>query len=110
MRYRGNLDRYRARGGLVRLGTDVRGFIHVQDGNRTDMARFSLLLPGRGPDPQGGAWGILRNWACIGAILQSFLLPQHDGLAVRLYLLDTFEGFPERDLTGIDADKPMGSR
>ena len=25
-----------------------------------------------------------------------------------LYLLDTFEGFPERDLTGIDADKPMG--
>lgn len=107
-RYWGNVTRYRARGGLVRLDQDVLGFVAHEPGNRGDMGRFylfCLILDQLVKDRVPGDLVELGVYKGSTATLVA-------GIARRLkrtaYLLDTFEGFPPEDLEGIDEDKKMG--
>lgn len=107
-RYRSNLARYIARGGRVRLGRDVGGFVAGQDGNRSDMARFYFLCLAEDQIVKEGLPGDLVELGVYQGHTATVLAAMARRLDRCLYLLDTFEGFPAADLAGIDADKPMG--
>ena len=106
-RYVGTYARYLARGGMVRLEDDVGGFV-AGDRNRGDMARFysfSLAFDQIVKEALPGDLAELGVWKGNTA---SLLATMARRLGRTAYLLDTFEGFSDRDLHGIDAGGKPG--
>ncbi len=103
-RYWMNYFRYKQRGGLVDLELDVQGF--SSGGNVGDLARFysfSLAFD------QITKEGIKGDFAELGAykgntaaLIASFARK----LGRTAFILDTFEGFDQADLVGIDQVHP----
>ncbi len=106
-RYWGNRARYNEKGGLVRLDEDVQGFVSVQDGNRGDMARFYFFCVVLDQLAKEALPGDILELGVYRGATASMLATMARRLGRTAWLLDTFEGFSQGDLTGIDSNKPM---
>ncbi|HEY2481912.1 MAG TPA: TylF/MycF/NovP-related O-methyltransferase, partial [Caulobacteraceae bacterium] len=101
-RYRDNYARYLALGGQTGLEADLRGFLAGQD-NNGDLARFyvfSLAFDQIVKEGLGGDFAELGVYKGATAILLAAYARRRGATA---HLLDTFEGFDAKDLTGFDA-------
>jgi hypothetical protein len=106
-RYSVNAERYAARGGLLRLADDVRGFASAET-NRTDMARFYFFCLTFDQIVKEGIRGDFAELGVYRGHTASLLAIMARRLGSKAYLLDTFEGFDKSDLKGIDANITMG--
>jgi hypothetical protein len=107
-RYAANYERYVARGGMVRLEDDVRGFTSGNL-NRNDMARFyffSLM------SDQLAKEGLIGDFAELGVYkghTATLLATMARRFNTTAYFLDTFEGFNQNDIQGIDSGARQGT-
>jgi Macrocin-O-methyltransferase (TylF) len=106
-RYSVNAERYAARGGLVRLAEDARGFLTGKD-NAADMARFYFFCLAFDQIVKEGLRGDFAELGVYRGHTASLLAIMARRLDSTAYLLDTFEGFNEVDLKGVDAGIRMG--
>jgi hypothetical protein len=107
-RYLGNYERYLAQGGRLLLEQNLAAFTH-SGANRSDMARFYFFCLAFDQIVKEGLAGDFAELGVYkghtGALLAGFARR----LDRTVYLLDTYEGFSDRDLTGIDADVQAAS-
>jgi macrocin-O-methyltransferase TylF-like protien len=106
-RYSVNAERYAARGGLMRLAEDVRGFASSET-NKADMARFYFFCLAFDQIVKEGIRGEFAELGVYQGHTASLLAIMARRLGTTAYLLDTFEGFDQADLKGIDANITMG--
>jgi hypothetical protein len=106
-RYLVNHDRYAARGGLIRLPEDMRGFIAAEN-NKSDMARFYFFCLAFDQIVKEGLKGDFAELGVYKGHTASLLALMARRLGSTVYLLDTFTGFSDADLKGIDANVRMG--
>jgi hypothetical protein len=106
-RYLLNKHRYEARGGLIRLAEDVRGFVTAEE-NKADMARFYAFCLAFDQIVKEGLTGDLAELGVYRGHTASILAIMARHLGSTAYLLDTFAGFNKSDLNGIDAGIDMG--
>jgi Macrocin-O-methyltransferase (TylF) len=106
-RYSAHAERYAARGGRIRLAEDARGFLTGADG-APDMARFYFLCLIFDQIVKEGLTGDLAELGVYKGNTASLLAIMARRLGSTAYLLDTFEGFSERDLKGVDAGIKRG--
>lgn len=104
-RYDDNAADYRARGGKVRLDEDVAGF--AADGDLGDVSRFYFFCMIQDQIQKEGLDGDLAELGVYKGATASVLARIARRKSARLWLFDTFEGFRQEDLTGIDADKRL---
>jgi hypothetical protein len=105
-RYSGGLPRYISRGGMVRPPEDVRGFL-ADENNSGDLARFygfSLIFDQILKEDLQGDIAELGVYKGHTASLLAIMARR---LGRTAYLLDTFTGFDEADLKGMDAGISM---
>jgi O-methyltransferase len=101
-RYVENFPRYLDRGGGMRP-EDIRGFIDATPQFLFDRARFfqfSLIGDQIAKDGLTGDVAELGVWIGATASILSRIAHRQGRI---IYLLDTFEGFPQRDLVGDDS-------
>jgi len=101
-RYTVNYGKYLSRGGRVHLEEDVKGFV-AGDLNRGDMGRFyffCLAFDQIVKEAIVGDFVELGVYKGNTAALLANFARRHGSM---LYLLDTYEGFSERDIAGVDA-------
>ena len=106
-RYDQNIDRYEAVGGELRIGQLLQGFTHNSPGNRGDLNRFytlALVFDQIIKEKTYGDVAELGVYKGNTAFMLAGLARQTGATA---YLLDTFEGFSEEDLSGVDNNKSM---
>lgn len=101
-RYSVHAERYAARGGLIRLAEDARGFLAGRD-SALDMARFYFLCLVFDQIVKEGLTGDLAELGVYKGNTASLLAIMARRLGSTAYLLDTFEGFSAADLKGVDA-------
>jgi hypothetical protein len=105
-RYAGNRARYQARGGLIQLEEDARGFLSAEN-NKNDMSRyyfFCLVLDLIAKESLKGDFAELGVYKGHTAGLLATMARR---LGKRVYLFDTFSGFNDADLKGVDGNIPM---
>jgi len=106
-RYGVNLPRYRERGGAVDLAADIELFISDSENNKQDLSRlYALCLTFDQIEHESIAGDMAELGVYKGhtaAVLARFARRTHR----HLYLLDTFSGFAEEDLSGPDDTQPM---
>jgi hypothetical protein len=107
-RYLGNYSRYLARGGQLRLEDDLKGYLA---GNQYhgDMARFYFFSLAFDQIVKEGLAGDLAELGVYRGNTATLLATYARRLGSTAYLLDTYEGFSQDDLKGIDADAKSGS-
>jgi hypothetical protein len=105
-RYLGNHARYLARGGKLRLKDDLQGFLSG-NANEGDMARFYFFSLAFDQIVKEGLGGDLAELGVYKGHTSTLLAAYARRLGVTAYILDTFQGFSQKDFTGIDADKKM---
>jgi hypothetical protein len=101
-RYTTNYPRYLARGGQVRLEEDVTGFV-AGERNRGDMARFYFFSLAFDQMAKEGVTGDLAELGVYKGNTAALLATYARRLGSVAYLLDTYEGFNQNDIIGIDA-------
>jgi hypothetical protein len=106
-RYSVNARRYAERGGLIRLAEDVRGFI-LDESNRADMARYYFFCLVFDQIMKEGLRGDFAELGVYKGHTASLLAIMARRLGSTAYLLDTFSGFSQADLKGIDLGIRMG--
>ncbi len=106
-RYLVNHARYAARGGLIRLPEDMRGFI-TEEVNKADMARFYFFCAALDQIAKEEVKGDFAELGVYKGHTASLLAAMARRLGRTAYLLDTFTGFSNADRRGIDAEVPMG--
>jgi hypothetical protein len=106
-RYSVNAQRYAARGGLVRLAEDAEGFLKGKD-NAADMARYYFFCLVFDQIAKEGLTGDVAELGVYQGHTASLLATMARRLGSTAWLLDTFAGFNEADLKGIDAGIRMG--
>lgn len=106
-RYSAHAERYAVRGGLLRLAEDARGFLTGQ-GNAPDTARLYFLCLAFDQIVKEGLTGDFAELGVYKGHTASLLAIMARRLGSTAYLLDTFEGFSETDLKGIDAGISKG--
>jgi hypothetical protein len=107
-RYLGNHSRYLARGGQCNLEEDLKGYL-AGDANREDMARFYFFSLAFDQIVKEGLEGDLAELGVYKGNTATLLAAYARRLGATAYMLDTFEGFNQDDLVGIDADAKVGS-
>jgi Macrocin-O-methyltransferase (TylF) len=105
-RYWANRLRYAERGGLVHLLADADKFVAAQPGNAGDMARFFFFCMVLDQLAKEELPGDIVEIGVYRGATASILANIARRLNRTAYLLDTFEGFADSDLVGIDDDKP----
>lgn len=106
-RYTLNSHKYQMRGGSVRIAEDIRGF--VADGaNTSDISRYFSFCLSFDQIVKEGVAGDIAELGVYKGQTASLLAIMARRLGRTAYLLDTFSGFNERDLTGVDAGAPTG--
>jgi hypothetical protein len=103
-RYAVNYARYRSGGGALDLPDDVRGFIAGMEGNEGDMARFYFFCLLFDQLMKEGIRGDVAELGVYKGNTGSLLARFARRIGRTAYLLDTFEGFNEADLIGVDAN------
>jgi hypothetical protein len=106
-RYSVNAQRYATRGGMVRVAEDAQGFLQGKD-NAADMARYYFFCLVFDQIVKEGLTGDLAELGVYQGHTASLLATMARRLGSTAYLLDTFAGFNEADLKGIDAGVRMG--
>ena len=101
-RYLFNFERYAARGGLIRLPEDMRGFL-ARPTNAGDMSRFYFLCLAFDQITREGLKGDFAELGVYKGYTASLIATMARKLGRTAYLLDTFAGFSDADLKGIDA-------
>jgi hypothetical protein len=104
-RYWGNYGRYIQRGGLVDLEEDIQGF--VAGGNVGDISRFYFFCLVFDQIRKDGLEGDLAELGVYRGQTAGLIARMARRLGRTAFLLDTFEGFDQSDLGGIDADKEI---
>jgi hypothetical protein len=101
-RYRDNYARYLALGGQPGLEADLKGFLAggAHDGDLARFYFFSLAFDQIVKEGLGGDFAELGVYKGNTAILLAAYARRRGATA---YLLDTYEGFDAKDLTGFDA-------
>jgi Macrocin-O-methyltransferase (TylF) len=102
-RYWGNYKRYLANGGTLPLEEVLRGFL-AGGTNQADMARFYCFCLIFDQIVKEGLTGDLAELGVYKGHTATVLAAFARQLGATAYLLDTYEGFSCRDLTGIDSD------
>jgi hypothetical protein len=105
-RYASQSRRYLAAGGTVRLHEDVAGFV-AGNTNIGDMARFYTFCLVQDQLAKEDIAGEIAEIGVYRGHTATLLAKTARRLGKTLYLFDTFEGFDERDVTGIDAGKRL---
>ncbi len=101
-RYSVNYQRYLARGGQIRFEQDVEGFV-AGDMNRGDMARFYFFCLAFDQMVKEGVTGDLAELGVYKGNTAALLATFARRMGSTVHLLDTYEGFNQQDIVGIDA-------
>jgi len=101
-RYTSNYKKYLQRGGLMRFD-DIKGFINNNSGYFFDMARFFFLTMAADIICSENISGDIAELGVDKGNTASVLSLAAQRLNKKIFLLDTFEGFSEQDLVGIDS-------
>jgi hypothetical protein len=107
-RFSNNFARYKSLAGLVRPNEFLRESFHADGTFKGDMSRFYFfclaldVIAKEGLDGDIAELGVYKGGTA--AVLAKFARK----LGRTAYLFDTFEGFDEADLTGLDAGTPVG--
>ena len=104
-RYSSNYRRYLDAGGLVRRDEDVRAF--AQGGNVGDMSRFYFLCLVLDQIHKEAVDGNIAELGVYKGYTAAVLANMARRLDRIVYLFDTYEGFSQADLQGIDSNKVM---
>ena len=102
-RYRDNYARYLALGGQPGLADDLQGFV-AGGANTGDLARFWFFSLAFDQIVKEGLSGDLAELGVYKGNTASLLAAYARRLDATAWLLDTYEGFDPKDLTGFDAD------
>ena len=102
-RYRDNYARYLALGGQQGLADDLQGFV-AGGANTGDLARFWFFSLAFDQIVKEGLGGDLAELGVYKGATASLLAAYARRLGATAWLLDTYEGFDPKDLTGFDAD------
>jgi hypothetical protein len=105
-RYVGQYQRYLAGGGSVRLEEDVQGFT-AGGKNVDDMARFYAFCLIQDQLAKEGLPGDIAELGVYKGHTATLLAAAARRLDKTLYLFDTFEGFDQRDLMGLDSKRAL---
>jgi hypothetical protein len=106
-RYMVNHARYASRNGLISLPEDMRGFVTAET-NKADMARFYFFCLALDQIVKEGIQGDFAELGVYKGHTASLLASMARRIGSTVYLLDTFTGFSDADMKGIDADVQMG--
>lgn len=106
-RYAANLERYIERGGRRDLLTDAQKFSFNSENNATDLARFYAFCLTFDQIKKDHLKGDLAEIGVYKGHTATLLAQFARNTSRQLYLLDTFEGFSEKDLSGIDEVQAM---
>jgi O-methyltransferase len=99
-RYTANFEKYIQRGGLMRPDDDLAGFINLNPFQVYDRARFFFFLMVVDVIGKEKLPGDFVELGVDKGNSASVLAKAAERLGKDIYLLDTFEGFPERDIDG----------
>ena len=106
-RYSQNIDRYGASGGELRIEQMLQGFSHNSPGNRGDLNRFYTLALVFDQIIKEKIYGDVAELGVYKGNTAFMLAGLARQTGATAYLLDTFEGFSEEDLSGVDGNKMM---
>ena len=106
-RYSQNVDRYHAMGGELRIEQMLQGFTHNSPGNRGDLNRFYTLALVFDQIIKEKTYGDIAELGVYKGNTAFMLAGLARQTGATAYLLDTFEGFSEEDLSGVDGNKMM---
>ncbi len=104
-RYSENRHRYTARRGELQLEQLMQGFVHSSTNNRGDLNRFYTLALVFDQILKEKICGDIAELGVYKGNTAFMLASLARQIGATVYLLDTFEGFAEADLTGVEADK-----
>jgi hypothetical protein len=104
-RYWGNYERYQQRGSLIDLEDDISGF--VTGGNTGDISRFYFFCLAFDQLRKEGIQGDFVELGVYRGRTASLIAKMARRFGRTAFLLDTFEGFQQSDLQGIDANQKM---
>lgn len=107
-RYLVNHSRYVSRGGNPRLAEDLEGYLSSGE-NNGDLARFYSFSLAFDQIVKEGLRGDFVELGVYKGSTATLLASYARRLGVTAYLLDTFEGFSQRDLIGIDEWAKQGA-
>lgn len=105
-RYTANYGIYRDRGGLARPDALLRRGLAADAGNGTDLARFYFFCLVLDIIAKEGITGDVAELGVYKGGTAVYLADIARTLGRTAYLLDTFEGFDQNDLDGVDAGTP----
>ncbi len=106
-RFGENIDRYRAVGGELRIEQMLQGYLHKSPYNRGDLNRFYTLALVLDQIIKEKTYGDIAELGVYKGNTAYMLVGLARQTGATAYLLDTFEGFSEDDLSGLDSDKMM---
>jgi O-methyltransferase len=106
-RYFENRDRYVARDGCIDPERELPGFVLDSANNAKDMSRFYMFCLVFDQITKEGLSGQLAELGVYRGHTATLLAGHARRLNRTLYLLDTFDGFSEGDLIGIDKNVTM---
>lgn len=102
-RYWGNYQLYQSRGGQVRLEDDIRGLLGANRQAYGDISRFYFFCLAFDQMTKEGVIGDIAELGAYKGETASVLAIMARRMGTTAWILDTFEGFNPKDLTGIDA-------
>jgi hypothetical protein len=105
-RYWGNYQLYQMRGGRVRLDDDIRGFTAGND-NQGDISRFYFFCLAFDQLMKEGIKGDVAELGTYKGHTATMLATMARRMGTTAWILDTFEGFNQADLQGVDAGHKM---
>jgi hypothetical protein len=107
-RFSNNFARYQSLEGLVRPNEFLRGSFHADGTFKGDMSRFYFFCLALDVIAKEGLQGDIAELGVYKGGTAAVLAKFARTLGRTAYLFDTFEGFDESDLTGLDAGTPVG--
>jgi hypothetical protein len=105
-RYSSHYEQYQALGGLVDVADDARAYAGPEP--LRDVERFLALSLAFDQIHKEGVAGDFAELGVYKGDTAAVLARHARRLGRTLWLLDTFEGFDERDFTGLDAGRASG--
>ena len=106
-RYSVNYDKYIAFGGVNRVGSAHKFYRGSEVNNRGDLSRFYFLCLAIDQIVKERLMGDVAELGVYKGNTASLLAQAARQTGSTAYLLDTYEGFSQNDLAGVDADKEV---
>src|SRR3954452_22350354 len=106
MRYWGNYRLYQTRGGLIYLEEDIQGIV-ADKAEYGDISRFYFFCVAFDQLIKEGIQVDIAELGVYKGETASILAKMARRMNTTAWILDTFEGFNQQDLQGIDANHQM---